>query len=269
MKILIDTNVFISASINEHTSDSSIKVKHRFYDQSSNLFGILSKPQNKKIGITTNTVIAETFTVIAKAVKSTVNEIDDIVKREITYESLLIIITQCKEKMKKLISITTKEQPAEKDVQDALIKVNEMSESLMSIYKTKYKTHECQKIEANRRSEEITSAKHLLGSLKSATSTDHITQIRRERAQLQKFSKGYPNSTDSRILAEAIVIKNNYGANEQFFIASYDSGFFSPQKLDGGSVSDLVSSEISKRFNIICNSPNDIIATVFSEYHKK
>ena len=105
-------------------------------------------------------------------------------------------------------------------------------------------------------------------------------QIRIESKQVKKFVSKEPNakkldgkklkndnSGDKRILAESATIKRKHEKNQEpidFYIASYDTGFFSPQ-LVNGKKSDVVTKEIKKRFGIICDHPGEIIRQCFTD----
>ena len=92
----------------------------------------------------------------------------------------------------------------------------------------------------------------------------HRSQIAIESRQLEKFVRKYPNPGDQNILAETITIKGDYyhsGEDYKFYIASCDSGFFSPM-IWHNSRSNLVTKEIEERFEISCNLPKVIFWNV-------
>ncbi len=115
-------------------------------------------------------------------------------------------------------------------------------------------------IEAKRRTESIVNSKWK-ASLKAEAYRAHRLQVNREAVQVEKFMRKHPNLGDSRILAEAIAIKRQIEANSghvNFYIASCDTGFFSPHRVKGGTKSDVVTNEINSRFGIVCDFPTEI-----------
>ena len=66
-KVIVDTNVLVSASIQFSVKESKMEVKHRFHDQSWQLFELFRNNLAKRIGIITRTVEVESFGVLLKA----------------------------------------------------------------------------------------------------------------------------------------------------------------------------------------------------------
>ena len=127
-------------------------------------------------------------------------------------------------------------------------------------YESRYINRMNRNIEAKRRTEPITNSAWK-GTLKAEAYRAHRLQVEREAVQVKKFMSKYPNPGDSRILAEALAIKRQieaYGQHVNFYIASSDTGFFSPRRMKGGAKSDVVTNEISTRFGIICDFPAEI-----------
>lgn len=70
VKIIPDTNVIVSASILENIEEVGI-IKHKFYDQSIQLFSIFKKQNSDIEGIAIPQVKSECLRVLSRAIKNT------------------------------------------------------------------------------------------------------------------------------------------------------------------------------------------------------
>ena len=254
MIILLDTNVFISASIYIQVKNSEIKTSHKFYDQSRKLLSLLKK-HNHVTGMTTKTVKGEAFAVFNKALGDVMN--DNISDRKIFYDNKVAITNKCYTKIQEFFSDIDIENLDNGDVERALKDVKKMADELICIYKRNYDTSLARNIAAKRRTQPIQGARWKWG-LKAASYDAHMRQIEVERLQIEKFAFKHPNTNDMRILAEAITIKDMMNENH-FLIASCDTGFFSPIRTKKKSISNIVTKKIYDTFNIDCDFPNQII----------
>ncbi|MCY4491847.1 MAG: hypothetical protein OXC46_10395 [Thaumarchaeota archaeon] len=106
-----------------------------------------------------------------------------------------------------------------------------------------------------------------------------MEQVWIESRQVKKFMSKEPNakkldgkkskcenSGDKRILVESAAIKSKHAKNKEsinFYIESSDTGFFSPQIVNGKK-SYVVTKEKKERFNIIYDDQKEIIRQCFS-----
>lgn len=113
-KILPDTSVIISASIQANVKNIGIEVKHRQYDESIHLFSIFRKNVNESIGITTKTIRGESFHTLSKAVTSSIlkNPPAEKDKRKKLFNETNAIINICDNKMRILFSNLLLEIPS-------------------------------------------------------------------------------------------------------------------------------------------------------------
>lgn len=83
----------------------------------------------------------------------------------------------------------------------------------------------------------------------------------KENQQLKKFISGIPHRGDTLILSQVRALKRYYGDDMDVFIASNDSGFFSPirDRNNRKIISRIVTDEIFSRFNIRCDHPQEIV----------
>lgn len=264
-KIIIDTNVIVSASVLVNVEELGLPVRHRFYNESSQLFSIFKKRPSEKIGIATPTVRSEAFLVLSKSVHDTFTsnlDIRDIRTREIFFNNAVAFVNLCEHKMRGLFSVLEQPNMSGYYFRINLEKVRAMSRYIKDTlwaqgYARRYQKDE----EVERRSKSIITEPAWKDDQKEEVITTHSEQVYRESKQLDKFMRKYPNRNDQNILAEAITIQYYY-PNHQFYLASCDTGFFSPLRIQGGVKSDTVTREIASRFNIICDFPREIFSIV-------
>ena len=167
------------------------------------------------------------------------------------------------------------EKPLDLLVQKAKKDVRDLSDYITMRYKTAYKDDDSQRKEAKRRTKfEIGQQQN--EQLWAVLFEEHRNQVWIESKQVKKFWSKEPsdknsagkkskdeNSGDKRILAEFVAIKRKHEENNErvdFYIASFDTGFFSAKKIYGiTEKSDIVTNEIKERFEIICDLPSEII----------
>lgn len=266
LKVLVDTNVIVAASINENVKELNLDVKHRFYDQSNNLFGIFRKRLSERIGIVTASIETESSYTLATALNSTLNEhvVDTKAKRKL-FDQTVAIKNLCEDKMKKLIAVLLREPVSETDLMKNLPDVDHMCVDLKRAWEQKYATPQLREKESWERAKPMLNAPKWKGIDKQEIVSIQREQVERETKQLSRFMSKYPNLPDCKILAEAISIAQYYQkvmGNGRFYIASCDMGFFSPHRVQYGVPSDIVTSEIKNRFNIICDFPDKILPKI-------
>lgn len=261
-KILLDSSVIISASIQANVASIGVTVKHRLYEDSIHLFNIFRKRANEGIGITTKTVRDESFHALSKAVTNSIQENLPAQKdkRKKLFDETTSIINLCENQMRDLFSTLLLETPSNEIVQSCVTDVADMSEYIKTCYESSSYIHPRNRnIEAKRRTPIENS--NWSGALKAEAYRAQRLQVEREAVQVEKFMSKYPNSGDSKILAEALAIKRQIEADGQdvnFYIASSDTGFFSPHRVRGGAKSDFVTNQIKTRFGITCDFPEEI-----------
>jgi len=261
-KIIIDTNVLVAASINENVRELGIPVNHRFYGQSRQLFSVFIRRPKEIIGIITPTARSEAFLVLSKAVKDVFipSELTDIRRKQVFYDNAVAFVNSSEHRMRFLMGYLLKKNPNINDVRKFHNFVKDMSFYLKELWERKYKWWFDKMAESERRSQNITTEPAWKEEQKDEVFYTHRGQVEIEAKQLQKFMKKWPNKNDEMILAETLAIRNDYqkiNENYQFFIASQDTGFFSPL-IFRNTLSNLVTKEIKERFDIVCDSPKVI-----------
>ena len=259
-KIIVDTNVIVAASILENVKELNIQVKHDFYSTSRQLFSIFSKRPREQIGISVPTVRREAFLVLSKAVKKSMisnNIISDKQRKEVFYNNTVALVNSCEHKMRYLFSMLLTKNPKDEKINTNFKKVKEMSMHIRDIWNQKYRHNYQKEKETKIRAKPITTESKWKDEQKKEVVITYRSQISMEAMQLERFMRKYPNWDDQMILAETITIKEDYQSIDedyQFFITSFDMGFFSPL-IKYGFKSDLVTKKINDRFDITCDKP--------------
>lgn len=263
VKVIPDTNVIIAASIFENISEICEEFKHKFYDESIQLFSLFKKNPQDKIGIALPKVKRESYGVLARAVKEVFipqNTVVDIRTKTLFYNSAASIIFSSDHKRQLLLARLHHIRLNEKEVVECLHKVIRMSKDLKNLYNKKYKHKQKIISEAQQRSKNIKTEPRWKTDQKDEVFYAHGSQVRLESKQLERFMRKYPNEPDQRVLAEALAVKNfllSTGKDVSILLASRDMGFFAPYIYLGGK-SDLVTQEIYNRFQIRCDYPREI-----------
>jgi len=260
-KVVLDTNVIVSASILVNVKELEIPVRHRFYDQSIQLFSVFKKRPSEKIGIATPLVRSEAFLVLSKAVKNELIsnlDLNDLKVKENFFNSTVAFVSLCEHKMHSLFALLEQPQVSKYHFDINLGKVIQMSKYIKEyLWKNRYSRRYQREKEVEIRSKPITTDPYWKDDQKEEVITTHGDQVYREAKQLERFMNKYPNRNDEKILAETITIKYHY-PDHKFYIASCDAGFFSPLRIEGGVKSDTVTREIETRFKITCDFPREI-----------
>lgn len=238
--VLFETSVLISSSIRGIVENKEIK--HPFYDQSKGLISLIIKRDTDIQGVITSTVKKQANYVINKATLFLVVEkykLTDLNRVDI-YNTFHEIFDFAERQLRELIESLDLLRTNEKTVESIII--NEVSPMYSKIEKDEIKYPE----------------KPIACSPKFAQIVREISydQKRDHQKKLEKMSKKaiYPDPIDLRILSEAIYLKRYRFEDEEMFLASLDKHFsgMSPPYTQ-------IPIEIKKKFEIICETPLDII----------
>ena len=266
----------IAASI-YNTRDKTGLVENR--SDATDLINELKKHVNEKIGITTQTLYAESMNGLKKGIKAAMPKTLSDYDRTKTMRPAINVCEREIKRLSKYLYQYISEDLKGKELQDAKEEIEKLSKYIKVRHETVYKDDNSQRKEAERRAK-IEIKQQQNKQLWYVLFKKYLEQIRIESKQVKKFMSKEPNtkkldgkkskdenSGDKRILAESAAIKRKHEENKEpidFYIASYDTGFFSPQ-LVNGKKSDVVTKEIKKRFGIICEHPGEIIRRCFSD----
>ncbi|MCY4491849.1 MAG: hypothetical protein OXC46_10405 [Thaumarchaeota archaeon] len=276
LKILLDSTIIIAASI-YNTREKTGLVENR--SGATDLINELIKHVNEKIGITTQTLYAESMNGLKKGIKNAMPKTLSAYDETNTLERSINVCEDEVYRLSMYLFQYTSEYLKGKELQDAKVEIEKLSKYIKVRHETMYKDDDSQRKEAERRTKIEIKQQQNKGSWK-VIFEKYREQVRIESKQVKKFMSKEPNakkldgkksndgnSGDKRILTESAAIKYKLEKNKEpidFYIASYDTGFFSPQ-LVNGKKSDVVTKEIKKRFGIICDHPGEIIRQCFSD----
>ena len=226
-KVVVDTDVLVSASILQNISELDTEIKHEFYDQSIQLFSLFRKNHSKRIGYMVPKVRTESFSVLTKAVKSVFvpSTLKDPKRKEIFYNDTVAIINASDHKMRDLMKLLLREELDEQKISINLKNVKKMSVYLMNQWNQKYNKKGWRTHESKKRSKPIMKERYWKKEQKKEVVDTYKEQIDRESRQLYRFQRKHPNLQDERILAESITLKQKLENNTEkfnFMIASCD-----------------------------------------------
>ena len=259
-KIIVDTNVVIAASIIQNIVELGIVVKHKFYDQSIQLFSLF-KRDNDCYGVLVPTVKTESFTMPVRAVYDTFlsDSSANPQLRTLFYKDAAGIVTSSERKMKKLMRRLKEGEYDHKELCKNIERVKSMSRDLQTEWEERHAGKNRRRPESDRRAKTVLKEPRNQEQKKEVSSA-HDARITRESLQLGRFVRK-SNSRDELILAETISVMQfdeKTGGSYDFWIASCDSGFFAPYIRSHLGTSDTVTREIKNRFKIRCDYPQKI-----------
>ncbi|HEV2226568.1 MAG TPA: hypothetical protein VGR56_07175 [Nitrososphaerales archaeon] len=184
---------------------------------------------------------------------------DDVINQEerrILLDLAKGLVDICQTNMEKALSTLSLETFSESDVQTNLLQVEDfcrVTERIARNYKNPSWVEETAK-----RSFPIPFSRRWSFSLRSLVSRVYKEQVLREGIQYDRFLGHGPGYADKRILAEAITLFDKYkleDASTEMFIASCDTGFFSPVRIKRDGMSSPITDEIHRRYGITCDWP--------------
>jgi hypothetical protein len=246
-RVFIETSVLVSASVYAASEKTPVKLKHLFFDECSDLFGLIRKHKLKRLGISTMVVQDEANGVLEKAIIRQLES--EKYPREKWFEVMSVLLSSCGDRMRELSGLLQWEPVDEKDAED--------------IYKRVLATYLDLRKEASLADPaRVASLKTKLapGPLRKIASSIYKNQEVLENLQLLSLLRGFPSEKDLRILADAIHLLRHYkgvGEPTQMFLASCDT-LLSPKRLRNGGYSNKVTKRIQHDYDLECAWPHQI-----------
>lgn len=249
-KVMFDSNIFIAGSIVETTGELGFPIKHEFYDYAINLIQYIRANPSKRIGITTNFIEAEAYNTLSVAVETELKKYVQDIEKE--YNVLSALLNRCNDNMRKIFLYLIREPVDENAVNNIYYNVDSFYGELKKRAKKIAKELEIQKDVRVK----VTPKKY-----RKLMREVYSQQDRWPYAQLLNLIM-YKDveRNDKRILSEVIYLHRLYkpllGPDLKSYIASTDY-HFSPIREDG-KTSSSISDEIKRRYEIICDWPDEI-----------
>jgi len=249
-KVLLDSNVLIAASVYANVKQLEVPFKHDFFDQATNLIGIIKKHIGKRIGIVTPTIESEVHGTLAKAVTKTLRQFLDGDSRKQTFDLLSHVLNKCEDRLAKILLFVVREAIPPSEKGKWLPKVEDM-------YKDLLEQANSLDIGAIARSRSEGSSPRYKKTAYKLIRKDVAMQNR----QLLRLRKKSAEPTDKEIIAEAAYLSQHYReiGPYKLFLSSCDLAI-SPQ----GS-SRIVTDEILKRFRVECDWPAAVAKKLLQE----
>jgi len=251
-KVLLDTNVLVAASTFNVSQDWKMRVKHPFYEQSRKLVEFLKRNLEKRIGIVTKTIENQAPGALEKAV--TIELQKKKIDRAVDFEIFSAIQNACEKRLSDILACLLREPVNEEAVHQNYVVVDKMYEELAAQAVKMYIAKPAKKwVEAAAR------------RFRRIARPIYMTQQRKLDWQLFNLIHKPVESSDKRILAEAVYLSMLFNRTETedvaFYIASTDR-HFSPARWAGGIKSTQVTDRIKEKFGIVCDWPHQIEETL-------
>lgn len=247
MRVLLDSNVLIAASVFvASVEDFESPFKHRFFDDSMQLIGLIKKHIGKRIGVVTSTIEAEVHSVLNKAVIKTLRECRPYATHKKIYDLSSYVLNKCEDRLNNILSIMVREPVLAKQKTEYLLKVNQMYNELIQ----RAREIDVQDIAYRR-------ARGDAKRYRPDAYEIHLEQEKILNEQLLRLLTKKASPTDKEILAEAAVLNQYYKEIDKkgLCLASCDL-VFSP--MGPKYSSRIVTDEILNRFKVVCHWPLEI-----------
>ncbi len=248
-KVLLDSCVIIAASVLVVSEELSLSIKHRFFDESNRLIGIIKRNLIKRIGIITATVENESFSVLEKSIKDELSE--KITSRIRMFQTLSIVFNICESRMRGIIANLVREpvDPAEK--MKLFREISDMYQNLREYAFEKVSPNQVADLRAKAVPKRFRKLAYGIYREQAVVGED----------QLMRLVYNPPDDIDKEILADATYLLSIYKRTEDkdthMFLASTDH-HFSPVRKRSGMKSRIITDNIKNRFGISCEWPDEV-----------
>jgi len=239
----------IAASTYYVSHDSSLEVIDKFYEQSVSLLEFLKENVEKRVGIITKTVEDQAVVTLRNVIERQLGEKG--IDRRTDFEIYSVIQNACETRLNTILRSYLLREPVDE-------------ESVHSNYSFVDKMYQELEEEAVLRTVEFRARKWTelaARRFRPLAARIYKEQQQREDRQLINLIREEVEPSDKRILSEAIYLRMLYDRSETepvtFYMASTDH-HFSPCRSPGGLESRQITDRIEKKFEIICDWPQQI-----------
>ncbi len=266
-KIFIETSALVAASVHLTLSEGN-ELEDEFYQESVQLFNILTKHFNSRIGITSKTVEREARKILEQVVISTLHEKTD---EPFSFAAKSYHWNRCQARMDQYLTILSIEPAPKEHIQTLEDEIAKMYQALADGAKPNWKLNE--------EAEEEVKGRAVPPRILNA-SPKYVQEIQKEEVQtiyLQKVCKNlqtsilvhhFPSREAIQVLSEAVLIYRHLTANDpklKMLLASCDPVNFSPMFSKEYGLCTTVTDTIQSRFKIRCERPMAITALLKEE----
>lgn len=261
-KIFIETSALIAASVRMTLHEGDV-IEDEFYEESTQLFSLLTKYFGSRIGITTKTVETEAKRKLEEIVLETLEE--NAPEQDQSFAAKSYHWNRCLTRMDKYLAYLSIE-PAPKELIAPLEEeITKMYKELAVSRKPNWRLEQEAREEVESRAQPPRTLHASIARIQQAKDEEiHTLYLLRVRDNLQLYRLHYnpASKTDVQILAEAVLIYRYYAANDpkfQLLLASCDSNNFCPYYSKEYGLSQPVTDGIQRRFRIRCERPVDLV----------
>lgn len=247
LKVFLDTNVLVAASIRAVISEQRIDVKHLFFDTSTTLMLLIQKHVDKRIGLVTARIETEAHNVLESAV------LKELQRAGVDFTSLSPVLDICGDNLRRYLQYVTRE-PVEQDAVDkwfvktcAFFGLQRQRMELVDRDTLRSAGKERAKFSVSKRFRVIGE------QIRTEEVIDDYYQLTRLKYRPVKIN-------DMWLLAEAVYLREYYQREDlvEFYLASNDQHFSPVLDDEGHPISTKITDEIRKEFGIECDLPERV-----------
>ncbi len=259
-KVLVDTNVLVSASINQLIIKLNCNIKHHFYDLSQPLFEYFRKNIDKRIGIFTPEIENSAKEILIRAIDSEIKDMSNKNIREKLKEIEIysFILQESTSSLVKNMDILIREPINERAIK-------QITHQVFAFYNRL--TIELRQKDPEKVVNYLTYSlpKNFKKLARGIFTKQQNQELGLYYKLANKFERDPPDIKDVRILSQAIYFFRNkiFGENIQILLASTDHHF--SRIRDDKELNDFVPLKIYNELNVYCGWPDEILKILNGE----
>ena len=253
-KVLIDTNVLVSASINQLIVKLNCKLQHHFNELAQPLFDYFRENIDKRIGVFTPEIENSAKGVLIRAIDSEIKDLENerIKEKLKEIETYSFILQESTSNLVENMDILIREPINEQAIK-------KITHEVFAFYNWLFRCLEQEdpSIVVNQLSYGL--PKNLKGLAKGIFTKQENDRLDLYYKLANKFKKDPPDIKDVRILSQAVYFlrSKTFGENVHMLIASTDHHFSKIRK--NKELNDFVPRRIYKKLGVYCGWPDEIL----------
>lgn len=259
-KVLIDTNILVSASISQIISKLNCKLEHHFYEFSKPLLDYFRKNIKYRVGVFTPKIESSAKQVLISAIESKIKDLkDDGLKGELRkFETYSYILQESITNLTRNTNILIREPINEKAMKKITHKVFGFYARLIEDLERKNP-----KKSASRQASSLPPYIKKLG--RRIYKTQEEEKFRLYYKLKNKFDRDPPDMGDVQILSQGVYFleNNTFGKDVKILLASTDHHFSKIR--EDKELNDFVPKTIYQKLGIYCDWPHEILKILKKE----
>ena len=260
VKVLIDTNVLVSASISQIILKLNCKVEHHFYEYSKPLIDYFHKNIKYRLGVVTPKIENSARRVLITAIEGKIKDLkDENLQEELKkMETYSYLLQESITNLTRNIDILVREPINEKEMKG-------MTHSVFGFYARMMEDLERENPDkiVNRQTSYVPS--HIKGVARSVYKNQENKRLKLYYKLRNKFERDKPDIGDVQILSQAVyfLTHNIFGKDTKILLASTDHHFSKIR--EDKELNDFVPKAIYNNFRVYCDWPHEILKILKEE----